>query len=280
MILPYTLISPCDEQALPLVFDSPHSGDVFPADFVSKVSKQQLKTGWDAFVGELWRGVVDNNAYLLLATISRMYIDLNRAPYDIDPALLDQTWDFCQPTKYSDRGMGLIRRMALPGVPIYDQTLSQVQIQARLDHYYHPYHNVLQQKLDSLHQTHGGVWHIDCHSMKSRGNGMNIDSGLLRPDIILGDNDGCSASAEFVKVVEDAFIERGYYVVRNKPYKGGYLVTHYADVANNRHSLQIEVNRSLYMNEESFRPNPNYEKFQTDLNRVSAKIADYVASQI
>ncbi|WP_340677238.1 N-formylglutamate amidohydrolase [Paraglaciecola sp.] len=280
MILPYILISPVEKQALPLVFDSPHSGDIFPADFVSKVSKQNLKTGWDAFVGELWQGAVNNNAYLLLANISRMYVDLNRAPNDIDPVLLDTAWDYCQPTKYSDRGMGLIRRLALPDVPIYDQVLSQKQIQTRLDHYYYPYHNVLRQTLDTLHQTQGGVWHIDCHSMKSRGNEMNIDSGLLRPDVILGDNDGTSASAEFVKVAEDAFIERGYHVVRNTPYKGGYLVTHYADVQHNRHSLQIEVNRDLYMNEDSFTPNPNFKNFQTDLNWVSAKIADYVASQI
>ncbi|GAC18631.1 N-formylglutamate amidohydrolase [Paraglaciecola arctica] len=280
MTLPYTLISPVKNQALPLVFDSPHSGDVFPADFVSKVSNQDLKTGWDAFVGELWQGVVDQNAYLLLANISRMYVDLNRAPNDIDPVLLDKAWDYCQPTKYSDRGMGLIRRMVLPDVPIYDTTLSQAQIQTRLDHYYYPYHNALMQTLDALHQTHGGVWHIDCHSMKSRGNRMNIDSGLLRPDIILGDNDGTSASAEFVQVIEDAFIERGYKVVRNTPYKGGYLVTHYAEVANNRHSMQIEVNRNLYMNELSFTPNANFTSFQADLNWVSAKIAEYVSSQV
>lgn len=280
MILPYTLISPVKNQALPLVFDSPHSGDVFPADFVSKVNKQDFKTGWDAFVGELWQGVINHNAYLLLANVSRMYVDLNRAPNDIDPVLLDKAWDYCQPTKYSDRGMGLIRRMALPDVPIYESALSQAQIQSRLDQYYYPYHNVLMQTLDALHQTHGAVWHIDCHSMKSRGNGMNIDSGLLRPDIILGDNDGTSASTDFVKVVEDSFIELGYKVVRNTPYKGGYLVTHYADVVNNRHSMQIEVNRNLYMNEGNFTRNSNFTNFQGDLDWVSAKIAEYVSSQV
>ncbi|WP_339725740.1 N-formylglutamate amidohydrolase [uncultured Paraglaciecola sp.] len=280
MILPYTLISPNNTKALPLVFDSPHSGDVFPDDFVSSVAKQHLMTGWDAFVGDLWQGVVNHNAYLLLANISRMYVDLNRAPNDIDPLLLDNPWDHCQPTPYSDRGMGLIRRMALPDMPIYDNKLSRAQVQFRLQHYYFPYHNALMQRLDTLHDIHGGVWHIDCHSMKSRGNGMNIDSGLLRPDIILGDNDGTSAEPDFVQVVEDAFVALGYRVVRNTPYKGGYLVTHYADVANNRHSMQIEVNRNLYMNETNFTPNDNFSQFQADLTLVSAKIAAYVKNKI
>jgi N-formylglutamate deformylase len=280
MILPYNLISPINNNALPLVFDSPHSGDYFPKDFESTLAKQHLMTGWDAFVGELWQGVVSNNAYLLLANISRMYVDLNRAPNDIDPLLLDKPWDHCKPTQYSDRGMGLIRRMALPDMPIYDKTLSRAQIQFRLQHYYFPYHNTLMQRLNTLHHIHGGVWHIDCHSMKSRGNGMNLDSGLLRPDIILGDNDGTSAEPIFVQVVEDAFVALGYRVVRNTPYKGGYLVTHYADVQNNRHSLQIEVNRVLYMNETNFTPNNNFNQFQADLSLVSAKISAYVKSKI
>jgi N-formylglutamate deformylase len=280
MMLPYTLISPSGNDTLPLIFDSPHSGHLFPNDFVSKVAKADLMTGWDAFVDELWLGVVTNKAYLLLANISRMYVDLNRAPNDIDPTLLDKPWDYCQPTKYSDRGMGLIRRMALPDVPIYTNPLSQAQIEARLQQYYYPYHTALQQQLDTLHQTHGGVWHIDCHSMKSRGNEMNIDSGLLRPDIILGDMDGSSADSGFVQVVEDAFVELGYKVVRNTPYKGGYLVSHYADVKNNRHSLQIEINRALYMDETSFSRNANFKQFQGDLTLVSAKIAAFVLNEI
>lgn len=280
MILPYTLISPSKNKALPIVFDSPHSGECFPEDFISNIAKQHLMTGWDAFVGELWQGVVNNNAFLLLANISRMYIDLNRAPNDIDPLLLDKPWSHCQPTPYSDRGMGLIRRMALPDMPIYEKALSRTQVQFRLQHYYFPYHNALMQRLDSLHDIHGGVWHIDCHSMKSRGNGMNIDSGILRPDIILGDNNGASAESEFVQVVEDSFVDLGYRVVRNNPYKGGYLVTHYADVASNRHSIQIEVNRRLYMDEATFKMNDNFKLFQGDLTKVSAKIAAYVKSKI
>ncbi len=273
----FTLLTPRTPSVLPLVFDSPHSGIYCPDDFDATVPLEQIKTGWDAYIDDIWQSVVDEGGHLLHAHFSRMYIDPNRAPDDIDPALLDEPWDQCQPTKYSERGMGLIRRYALPGVPMYRDALSREQIIQRIIHYYRPYHKQLQSLLDGLHQQHQGVWHVDCHSMKSVGNGMNIDSGSARPDIILGDLDGTSASAEFVDVIATAFSDQGYKVVRNTPYKGGYLVSHYADVKANRHSVQIEINRALYMNEQTFAKNSNYAQFKSDTRYVAKQLATYVA---
>ncbi|SEL12896.1 N-formylglutamate deformylase [Colwellia chukchiensis] len=280
MKLPFTLLSPSQENCLPLVFDSPHSGINFPSDFKSEVPLSQLKSGWDAFIDDLWQDAVKVGGHLLHADFSRMYIDPNRAPNDIDPALLDAPWHECQPTKYSERGMGLIRRYALPNVAMYKEPLSRAQIEHRIKHYYQPYHQALSATLAKLHQDFGAVWHIDCHSMKSKGNGMNIDNGVARPDIILGDNLGQAAGAEFVQVVEDAFSKRGYNVVRNTPYKGGYLVTHYGNIKDNRHSMQIEINRALYMNEKAFTPNDNYHNFKQDISQVVKDIADYVSANV
>lgn len=280
MKLPFTLLSPPLSSRLPLVFDSPHSGINVPEDFENNVSLEQLKSGWDAHIEQLWRDVVKVGGYLLHANFSRMYIDPNRAPNDIDPKLLDFPWSGCLPTKYSERGMGLIRSYALPNVPMYSKPLTRTQIEQRIKNYYQPYHQVLETTLDELHQDFGGVWHIDCHSMKSKGNEMNVDSGVSRPDIILGDNCGLSANGEFVQMVEDAFSNLGYEVVRNTPYKGGYLVTHYGDVKANRHSMQIEINRALYMDEKKFTPSANYPNFKKDLNCVANEIATYISKKV
>jgi len=277
---PFTLLSPTKSNCLPLVCDSPHSGISFPPDFKSDVPLTQLKSGWDAFIDDLWQDVVKVGGHLLHADFSRMYIDPNRAPNDIDPELLDSLWPQCQPTKYSQRGMGLIRRYALPNVAMYKRLLSRAEVEQRITHYYQPYHQALASILEQLHQDFGAVWHIDCHSMKSKGNEMNIDNGASRPDIILGDNAGQSAGAEFVQVVEDAFTNLGYKVVRNDPYKGGYLVTHYGNVKDNRHSMQVEINRALYMNEKEFTPNDNYLPFQQDITRVANEIAAYIRHKV
>ncbi|MBU77647.1 MAG: N-formylglutamate amidohydrolase [Pseudoalteromonadaceae bacterium] len=276
----FSLLTPSQTAALPLVFDSPHSGIHCPADFNTLVPVEFIKTGWDAFIDDIWQPVVEQGGYLLHAHFSRMYIDPNRAPTDIDPELLDKPWEICQPTKYSERGMGLIRRFALPNKPMYDRKLTQAEVLHRIHHYYTPYHQQLQTLLDSLHREFNGVWHVDCHSMKSIGNGMNIDAGMSRPDIILGDLDGTSASGEFVDVIAKAFADKGYKVVKNKPYKGGYLVSHYADIAANRHSVQIEINRALYMHEQRFEMNDNYQHFKSDTAYVAQQLASYVSMQI
>lgn len=280
MISPFTLLTPKSDSRIPLVFDSPHSGNHFPQDFVSPIEKTQLMTGWDAFIEDLWSNVVNQGGYLLHAHFSRMYIDPNRAPDDIDPSVVATPWEKCNPTKYSQRGMGLIRQYALPGVAMYPQPLSVAQVQSRLNNWYFPYHDQLNNTLNELHDNFGGVWHVDCHSMKSVGNKMNIDAGEPRPDIILGDNDGTTASDEFVSVVHDTFVSLGYSVVRNEPYKGGFVVNNYADVNNNRHSMQIEINRRLYMDEAAFKSNDNFDNFKQDLAKVSQAIATYVAGQI
>jgi len=280
MKLPFELLKPSSNTRLPLVLDSPHSGINFPDSFEANASLEQLKSGWDAYIEHLWQDAVKVGGHLLHANFSRMYIDPNRASTDIDPQLLDAAWPGCKPTKYSERGMGLIRRFALPGVPMYSKRLTRVQIEQRIKNYYLPYHQALQTTLDELHSDFGSVWHIDCHSMKSKGNAMNIDSGASRPDIILGDNDSQCAGGEFVQVVEDAFSKLGYKVVRNNPYKGGYLVTHYGKPKENRHSMQVEVNRALYMNEKGFTPNGNYPVFQKDITLVANEIAKYISSKV
>jgi len=269
------------QQNIPLVFDSPHSGMQLPDDFDTLASLAQMQTGWDAFVDELWLPATAVGASVLAAKVSRMYIDLNRAPDDILPEMLAGDWPSpLQPTAYSNRGMGLIRQFALPGQPMYHAPLSVAQVQQRLQQYYLPYHQRLAQLLDQRYEQFGAVWHIDCHSMKSRGNEMNIDAGTNRADIVVGNRDGHSADGRFTALVVDSFRQLGYSVSLNYPYKGGYLTQCFANRRQQRHSVQIEINRQLYMNEAELSRHQGFSKLQHDLQQVSAQLRDYIVATL
>lgn len=276
----YQLYLP-QQQPLPLVFDSPHSGMQLPTDFNTLASVAQLQSGWDAFIDELWLPAAEQGASLLAAQVSRMYIDLNRAPDDISPDMLEGNWPSAlNPTAYSSRGMGLLRQWALPGQAMYKTALTVTQVQQRLARYYQPYHQRLKQLLDQYYQQFGAVWHIDCHSMKSYGNAMNIDAGTPRADIVIGNRDGQSASAEFTAVIVEAFSQLGYNVSLNYPYKGGYLTQCYANPAQQRHSLQIEINRKLYMDEAAFSPHQGFTELQQHLQHITAQATAYIQSYL
>ncbi len=277
----YQLYQPAKANLIPLVFDSPHSGLVLPDDFRSIASLEQIKTGWDAFVDELWLPATAHGASLLAARVSRMYIDLNRASDDIDPALLAEVWPGeLHPSVYSRRGMGLIRALAVPGQPMYEDLLAVVGVASRITKYYQPYHQCLANLLQQLKQKFGQVWHIDCHSMKSKGNAMNIDHNQSRADIVIGDLDGTSADPEFSALVVQSFRQAGYRVEVNHPYKGGYLTASCGDPKRRQHSIQIEINRALYMNELQFCRNANFDLLQTDLQRITRIMASYIQEQL
>ncbi|SDM01385.1 N-formylglutamate amidohydrolase [Maricaulis salignorans] len=280
----FRLCLPEEAATLPLVLDSPHSGTALPPGFQTLATREQQLTAWDAFIPDLWRGAVAAGASLIEADFARIVIDPNRAVDDIDPDMVDGAWPLAwgklAPTRYSARGMGLIRKLILPGLPMYAGPLTPQEIHQRIDTLYTPYHCALADRLDALHARFGAVWHIDCHSMKSRANAMNIDLGQARPDIVLGDLDGSSAAAEFTDLVECELRACGYSVARNQPYKGGDIVRRHGDPARDRHSLQIEINRALYLDETRFEPSPGFDQLQRDLTRLAQAIATDLRARI
>ena len=276
----YSLYTPTGP-AIPLIIDSPHSSNDFPATVPICAPKVALDSGWDAWVDELWQGAISEGAHLLAARFHRSYIDANRSMLDIDAELLAQPWPGPIATSEKTRaGMGLIRRYALPGIPVYDKRLSVAEVQSRLDHYYLPYHRRLKTLLDEAHARFGAVWHIDCHSMKSVGNAMNTDAGALRPDVVIGDVDHTTALPEFSLWLADQFKDLGYHVSINRPYKGAELVKAYSDPAARRYSLQIELNRRLYMNEQGFSKHEGFMLVQKHLHEVAKRTADYIRAKL
>ncbi|MBP1313272.1 MULTISPECIES: N-formylglutamate amidohydrolase [Herbaspirillum] len=274
----YALLRPgVSETQLPLVVDSPHSGTMYPFNSGIVAPAEVLQTTWDAYVDELWAGAPAVGAALLSARFPRAYIDPNRAPDDIDQEMLAQPWPHAlTPSAACGRGMGLIRRHALPGIPMYQDKLSIEEVEHRLRHYYHPYHAVLKDLLDEAFQRFGRVWHINCHSMKSVGNAMNVDNGADRPDIVVSDRKGNSASSALTEWIAGEFDRRGYRVRINTPYQGGYIVQHYGVPTMRRHSIQIEIKRSVYMNEKRCEKHEGFDRLQHDLSSFLGSLAEHL----
>lgn len=277
---PYFVAEPAGAR-LPILFDSPHSGIALPADFGACVPLSAIHSSWDAFVDELWSAVPEQGGVLIGAHFPRAYIDPNRAIGDIDAQLLDEPWpEPLAPEKYTLRGMGLIRRDALPNLPMYDRKLSVAEVRHRIDAYYRPYRAALAAAAERAYAEHGALWHVDCHSMKSRGNEMNVDAGAARPDFVISDRLGSTADPAFTQWVADYFSHAGYRVQVNEPYQGGDLLTAVSDPARRRHSIQIELNRGLYMDEAAFVKHAGFDTLKRALDAFVAALADYVRAQL
>ena len=236
--------------AAPVLLDSPHSGFTWPADFQPAAPRAAILTSCDRFVDELWGDAPDAGATLLAATFPRAYIDPNRAETDLDPALLEASWPLpLAPTDYSRRGLGLIRRFALPGIAMESRPLSLAAVEQRITQHYRPYRTALSATLDAIHAQHHIAYHLNLHSMKSRGNEMNLDDGAPRPDVVLSDRLGTTASPPIMIWLAERFRAAGLSVQINDPYRGGDLVGTFGQPARGRHSVQIELNRALYLEE-------------------------------
>lgn len=263
---------------LPVLFDSPHSGICYPADFVVSCPLLLLRQAEDTYVDELYAAVPEFGGTLLCALFPRSCIDVNRAIDDIDAGLLDGAWpEPLRPTEKSAVGMGLIRTMCRPGLPLYDGKLPVAEVQSRIDRFYRPYHFQIATVLDGLAARFGAVWHINCHSMPSSiGGGA---AGVL-PDFVIGDRDGTSSEPGFVAFVCNMLESMGYTVGLNHPYKGVELVTRYSNPSRGRHSIQLEVNRRLYMDEETLEKHEGFVRLQRHLGMLARGVSAYAADRI
>jgi N-formylglutamate deformylase len=274
-------IREAESASVPLLLDSPHSGDV-PAPFVQPVAPSKvLQTTRDAFVDELYASAPRHGATLIAATFPRWMIDANRGRDDIDVDLIVGAWPYpVNPTGKTRSGMGLLRRLAVPGMPMYARKFTVAEVETLLCDYYDPYHASVKAALDRLHARFGAVWHIDCHSMRSRGNAMNDDDGKERPDFVVSDRDATTAGGGFTEHVVSVLRTQGYSVGINDPYKGAELVRAYGRPAERRHSIQIEINRRLYMVEEEVIKHDGLERLQHDLVRLLGDVHAFIRRQI
>jgi N-formylglutamate amidohydrolase len=271
---PFAVLQP-EHASTPFIFNSPHSGRTYPAAFLqsSRLSGLSLRRSEDAYVDLLLAGVVNLGGTLMHAHFPRAYLDLNREPYELDPSLFSgRLPDFAN--THSLRvigGLGTIARFVNEQEEIYHCQLPVSAALERIERLYKPYHETLAKLLEEARQQFGYAVLIDVHSMPSyqgdRGN-------LQKADFVLGDRFGTSCPREMVRAIERYFSDLGYVVTLNKPYAGGYITEQYGDPNKGMHALQIEINRALYMDEETLVLRRDFRNVRAHITQIAERIIE------
>lgn len=260
-------------QSLPMVFASPHSGCDYPEDLLaaSRLDAAGLRRSEDCFVDELFGHVPRLGAPLLKALYPRAYLDPNREPYELDPAMFA---DALPPhinagSARVAAGLGTIARVVASGAEIYARKLSFDEAETRIRRLYRPYHAALTTLIDDTVARFGYCLLVDCHSMPS-GSG---DGRPAPPDVVLGDCFGISCARVMTAVAEDVLAGMGYTVARNAPYAGGFTTRHYGRPETGVHAMQVEINRRLYMDERTFTRRHDMSRLRDHLNQLVEALA-------
>jgi N-formylglutamate amidohydrolase len=254
------------EQRVPFVFNSPHSGRHYPDRFLrmSRLDANTIRRSEDYFVDELFSGAVSLGAPMLLAHFPRAYLDVNREPYELDPRMFgDRLPPFanCRSIRVAG-GLGTVPRVVSEGLEIYHKRIPVAEANARITGIYKPYHQTLRELLAETYRHFGFAVLIDCHSMPAS---VRFGQEGIRPDFIIGDRFGTSASRHLSEAAADVLTEMGYLVTANKPYAGGFITEHYGRPLKGLHALQVEVNRGLYVDEQTLARRPSFRQVQNDI---------------
>jgi N-formylglutamate amidohydrolase len=269
---PFVVVEPIRRTA-PFLFNAPHAGSVYPRSFLalSRLDALSLRRSEDAHVDALFRGVVGLGAPLMTARFPRAYLDVNREPYELDPRMFEGRLPPFANTR-SMRvagGLGTVPRIVADGQEIYRGRLPADDALRRIERLYKPYHRALRGHLARTAQAFGHAILIDCHSMPSTS--LHRED-VSKADVVLGDRYGTSCAPVLTDLVDAHLRGRGYLVVRNKPYAGGFITEHYGEPALGRHALQIEINRALYMDERTLERTPGFRRLHCDLSEVFASV--------
>jgi N-formylglutamate deformylase len=258
----------------PLVLDSPHSGVDYPQDFRPAVDLPLLRRAEDTHVEKLYDFAPGLGVAWIEALFPRSYLDANRNTTELDVGLLEDAWTDpleTDPVSLAKvrLGKGLVWRCTDEGIDIYDRKLSAAEVRSRIDRCWRPYHAAVAEAIEKAHARHGYSIHLNCHSMPAVSASHATDyPGLEHADFVIGDRDGSTAAPALSQRICDVLRGFGYEVEYNHPYKGVELVRRYGDPASHRHSIQVEVNRKLYMDEETLAPNAGFETLRGHLRQL------------
>lgn len=260
--------------ASPLVLDSPHSGTRYPADFAFACELAGLRRAEDTHVEKLYDFAPALGAAWIEAYFPRSYLDANRNTTEIDTSLFDEAWPDpveTDPVVLSKvrLGKGLIWRMTDDGIAIYDHPLSVAEVRERIERCWVPYHAAVGAAIDAAHARHGYSIHLNCHSMPAVASSHATDfPGEVHADFVIGNRDESTASGALSLHICKHLADLGYSVSYNHPYKGVELVRRHSDPLHHRHSIQVEINRKLYMNEQTLEITDGFAPLQTSLRSL------------
>jgi N-formylglutamate amidohydrolase len=270
---PFEIAEPATWRS-PIIFNSPHSGSVYPEQFLaaSRIDLASLRRSEDSFMDELIGGLADVGFPVVRVNFPRSYVDVNREPYELDPRMFTGRLPSFANTR-SMRvagGLGTIPRVVGDGQEIYRERLSVDDALGRIELLYKPYHRALRRLIHKAHQTFGTAIVVDCHSMPSTG--ISRDEPR-RPDIVIGDRYDTSCAPLLPNVIEDVMSGLGYSVARNKPYAGGFITEHYGNPASGLHTVQLELNRAVYMDERRRERGPRFRQVAADFTTLADALA-------
>ncbi len=271
---PFEILEPPVLQA-PVLFNSPHSGSVYPRPFLaaSRLDLDALRRSEDSFVDELVVGVVKHGFPLMRAHFPRCFVDVNREPYELDPRMFDGRVPSFANTR-SMRvagGLGTVARVVGDAQEIYHRRIPIDDALARIEGLYKPYHRSLRRLFTRLHREFGAAMLIDCHSMPST---AGQKDERPRPDFVLGDRYGTSCVGVVCETAEKTLRTLGYTVSRNKPYAGGFITEHYGNPGAGLHVIQLEINRALYMDERRHERIPSFARLAADLETMAQRLSE------
>src|SRR6187399_2775001 len=270
---PFEVIEPTACRS-PVVFNSPHSGCVYPRAFLdsAKLDLATLRRSEDSFVDELIAGVVPRGHPLVRVHFPRCYVDVNREPYELDPRMFDGRLPSFANTR-SMRvagGLGTVARVVGDAQEIYLHRIPIDDALRRIEGLYKPYHRALRRLITRVHREFKAAVLVDCHSMPSA---AGAKDERPRADVVLGDRYGTSCVAAVVETIESTLRGQGYSVSRNKPYAGGFITEHYGNPAAGLHAIQLELNRALYMDERRFERSATFGRLAADLEALADCLA-------
>lgn len=260
----------------PLVLSSPHSGRDYPPSILAQswLSLKQLRQSEDCYVDHIIEPLTEFDIPSIAAKFPRIYLDLNRSPDEWPPETLAARKGGPWPvTTRARAGLGVVPMRTGPGTDIYPHEITEDLIQGRLDALYHPYHQALQNLLKSAKRQFGHALLLDCHSMPG-----HDAAGNARPDIVLGNCYGDSCHPETIEFIEAGFVSLGYKVMRNHPYAGGYITSHYGQPSENIEAVQIEINKDLYLSADNFEPHAGMAELTTNMKIVILQVKDYLST--
>jgi N-formylglutamate amidohydrolase len=271
----FTLFRP-DRHETPVIFSSPHSGREYPPALLARtvLDERTIRSSEDAFVDQLFASAPGCGAPLIAARAPRAWIDLNRAADELDPALIDGVVRALHNPRVSS-GLGVIPRVVANGRSIYRGRIALFEAQARIDRLWHPYHAALRALIDESLMQFGQAVLIDCHSMPHEAIEAHGRPGQPRPQVVLGDRFGAAAGREVIEAIEAAFAGAGLRVARNAPFAGAYIAQAYGRPSRGQHVVQVEIDRSLYMDEAQITPRADFADFQALMAGVVAEIAGF-----
>ncbi|WEK04757.1 MAG: N-formylglutamate amidohydrolase [Candidatus Devosia phytovorans] len=252
----------------PLVFNSPHSGRVYPERFLAmtRLDHLSIRQSEDAWVDELFSRAPHLGAPMIRAHFPRAYLDVNREPWELDPTMfvepLSDRFNTTSPRVAA--GLGTLARVVAENKPIYRDRLTLDDARMRIEGIYHPYHAALQRLLGEAISAFGVALLIDCHSMPR----ITRSNDKVAPDIVLGDRYGTTCAPALIDLAETIFTSAGLNVARNRPYAGGFATRTYGRPQHGVHALQIEISRHLYMNEVTLAKNDGFEAINAVIDRL------------